>query len=343
MTSKTWLAALGFVLALSSAAAGAQEKLLFSTFFPKGHALYTQVLVPWAEDIAKDTDGALVIEFAPSSLAPPPGQMDMVSKGIADISLQYSGVVPNRMPLALVTEVPGLATTAEAMSVALWRTHHEYFAPANEYRGLKLLSLFVFPPQDFYGVTDTPILSIEQLKAAKIAATPGMISRAYGAVTTGIVAGPAFRYFDLVSKGMVDAYAAATPLDVTSFNLTRYTRYVVRMKETVGTAGSFALIMNQGKWDALDPKLQAALTRASGEAFARRMAALDRAAAANDAKLRAQGVKYLDGPPEYAAALRKAFAFMTEDWIASANAHGVNGQAAIDFYRAEQKRISSLK
>lgn len=343
MKSRFWLAAIGFVFSIWSASAAAQEKLLLSTFFPKGHALYTQVLVPWAEAIEKDTNGALRIEFAPSSLAPPPGQMDMVSKGIADISLQYSGVVPNRMPMALVSEVPGLATTAEAMSVALWRTHQKYFEPVNEYQGLKLLGLFVFPPQDFYGVTDTPILSVEQLKSAKVAATPGMISRAYGAVTTGIVAGPAFRYFNLVSKGTVDAYAAATPLDVISFNLAPYTKYVVRMKDTVGTAGSFALIMNQGKWDALDPKLQAALTRASGEAFARRMAELDRVAAANDAKLREQGVRYLEAPPEYAAALQQAFAFMTDNWIAEANARGVDGRAAIDFYRAEQKRISSVK
>ena len=36
--------------------------------------------------------------------------------------------------------------------------------------------------------------------------TPGTAARAYGSVTSGVVAGPAVRYFELVSKGMVDAY-----------------------------------------------------------------------------------------------------------------------------------------
>ncbi|MGQ0546081.1 MAG: hypothetical protein ACT4P3_12225 [Betaproteobacteria bacterium] len=337
------LAALALALAAWTVPASAQTKLLLSTFFPQGHALYARVLLPWARDLEKSTNGALVIEFAPSSLAPPPGQLDMVAKGIADLSAQYSGLLPNRLHLPLVSEVPGLATTSEAMSIALWRTDEKFFRPADEYKPTKMIGLLVFPPQDFYGVTDTPILSIEQLKSAKIAATPGMIARAYGAVTTGIVAGPAFRYFELVSKGSVDAYAAATPLDVVSFNLARYTKYVVRMKQTVGTAGSFALVLNDKKWNGLDPKLKAALERAGGENFARRMAELDRVAAENDSRLREQGVKYLDGPPAYAEALRKAFAFMTDDWIAEANKRGVNGKAAIDFYRAEQTRLAGAK
>lgn len=337
------LSALSLVLTAWSLPASAQTKLLLSTFFPQGHALYARVLVPWARDLEKSTNGALLIEFAPSSLAPPPGQLDMVAKGIADLSLQYSGLVPNRLHLPLVSEVPGLATTSEAMSLALWRTDEKFFRAAGEYKPTRLVGLLVFPPQDFYGVTDTPILSIEGLKSAKVAATPGMIARAYGAVTTGIVAGPAFRYFELVSNGSVDAYAAATPLDVISFNLARYTKYVVRMKETVGTAGSFALVLNDRKWNGLDAKLKAALERAGGESFARRMAELDRAAAENDQKLREQGVKYLQGPPAYADALKKAFAFMADDWIAEANKRRVDGRGAIDFYRAEQTRLAGAK
>lgn len=343
MRKSIWWATLVLGVATWTAPALAQTKLLLSTFFPQGHALYARMLAPWARDVEKSTNGALVIEFAPSSLAPPPGQLDMVAKGIADISAQYSGLVPNRLHLPLVTEVPGLATTSEAMSVALWRTHEKFFHPADEYKPVKLLGLLVFPPQDFYGVTDNPILSIDQLKAAKIAATPGMIARAYGAVTTGIVAGPAFRYFELVSKGSVDAYAAATPLDVISFNLARYTKYVVRMQRAVGTAGSFALVLNDKRWNGLDGKLKAALERSGGENFARRMVELDRAAAENDQKLREQGVKYLEGPPAYTEALRKAFAFMADDWIAEANKRGVNGRAAIDFYRAEQTRLAGAK
>lgn len=343
MKSFAWLLAwlLGFAGWVPGA--GAQTKLLLSTFFPQSHPLYGQVLQPWAKDLEKATNGALKIDFSPSSLAPPPGQLDLVTKGIADLSIQYAGVVPNRLQLLLMTEVPGAgATTAEAMTVALWRTQQKFFQKADEHKGLKLLALVVFPLQDFYGVKEQPLNSIEALKSAKIAMTPGMHARKWGAVTTGVVAGPAFKYFELVSKGTVDAYAAATAIDVFSFNLAQYTKYSMRFQD-LGTAGSFSLILNEGKWKSLTPPLQEAITRLSEEAFARRVAELDRVSEANLKKLREQGVSFIDAPAKLNADLKKAFAFVTEDWAAEADKRGVDGKAALEFYRAEQAKFAGAR
>ena len=326
-------------LAGMSPIAAAQTTLLLSTFFPKGHTFTAKVLVPWAQDVEKATNGAVKITFAPSSLGPPPVQMEMVQKGVADISAQYTGLVPKRLQLLLLGEVPGVATTSEAMSVSLWRTYEKYFKQADEFKGVKLLALFVFPPQGFWGVTDKPILSIEALKEAKIAATPGIHARALGAVTTGVVAGPAFRYFGLVSKGTVDAYVAATPIDVIGFNLARYTKSLVKF-QGIGTAGTFALVLNEGKWNALGAKLQAEVMQVSGEAAAHHMAAMDVAAADDMKKLRAQGMKVIDAPAGYNAALKKAFAFISTDWIADADKKGVNGKAALEYYRSEQEKLA---
>ncbi len=323
--------------------ANGQTTLLLSTFFPQTHPLYGQVLQPWATDVQKSTNGALKIEFSPSSLAPPPGQLEMVTKGIADLSIQYAGVVPNRLHLLLMTELPGAsAASAEAMSVSLWRTNQKFFLPADEHKGLKLLAEMVFPLQDFYGVKEQPLNTIEALKSAKLAMTPGMHSRKWGAVTTGVVAGPAFKYFELVSKGTVDAYVAATPIDVFSFNLARYTRYVMHFPE-LGTAGSFSLVLNENKWKTLSPQLQETLTRLSGEAFSRRAAELDRVSNANVKKLREQGVSFIEAPSGLNAELKKSFAFVTEEWAAEAGKRGVNGKAALEYYRKEQANIGGEK
>jgi TRAP-type C4-dicarboxylate transport system substrate-binding protein len=344
----TTLLAAGLFAALGGASTGAQAqtKLLLSTFFPQTHPLYAQVLQPWARDLEKATNGELKIEFSPSSLAPPPGQLDLVAKGIADVSIQYAGVVPNRLHLLLMTEVPGAAatttTSAEAMSVALWRTHQKFFQPADEHKGLSLLAQIVFPVQDFYGVKEAPLTSIEALKSAKIATTPGLHAKKWGAVTTGVVAGPAFKYYELVSKGTVDAYAAATAIDVFSFNLAQYTKYALRFPD-LGTAGSFSLVLNEGKWKSLSPRIQEAVTRLSGEAFARRAAELDRVSEANMKKLRDQGVSFMNAPAGLNAELKKAFAFLVEEWIAEAVKRGVDGKAALEFYRAEQTRLAGAK
>jgi TRAP-type C4-dicarboxylate transport system substrate-binding protein len=335
---RKWIAATcAAAFALAAGSAAAQTKLLFSTFFPPQHPLVKQVLVPWAASVQKATGGSVVVEFSPTSLAPPPAQLDMVSKGIADVTVQFAGVVPNRLTTLLITEVPGPVSTSEAMSVALWRTQEKFFAKADEHKGVKLLSVFALPPQGFYGTQDEPITSIEQLKSAKIATTPGTAARAYGAVTSGVVAGPAVRYFELVSKGMVDAYVSVTPLDVMGFNLARYTKTAMNLPG-LGTAGSFSLVMSEARWKKLTPTEQAAITKVSGEEFARSMAAMDVANKGAIKSMQEQGTKFVEAPPALVQDLGKAFAFVEKEWIADVGRRGVDGAAAAAFYRAEQKR-----
>lgn len=330
------------LLSIAVGSAQAQTKLLLSTFFPPAHPLYSAVLQPWAQAVKQATDGSVVIEFSPTSLAPPPGQLDMVGKGIADVTVQFAGVVPNRLTTTLVTEVPGPVSTAQAMSVALWRTHERFFAKADEYKGLKLLSVFALPPQGFYGTGSEPFTKLDQIKGAKIATTPGTSARAYGAVTSGVVAGPAVRYFELVSKGMVDAYVSVTPLDVLSFNLLRHTKTAMHL-DNLGTAGSFALVMNSGKWRALTPQQQDAIGRLSGEAFAKRMVALDNANKAAIETMRKSGVVFVDAPTALEKDLAQAFAPVEKEWIAEVGKRGVDGAAAVAFYRDEQRRAVAGK
>ena len=338
-TSIAKAAVTALMLAGGAGSALAETKLLFSTFFPPQHPIVKQVLQPWAADVQQATGGRVLVEFSPTSLAPPPAQLDMVSKGVADVTLQFAGVVPNRLTTMLITEVPGPVASSEAMSVALWRTHEKFFAKADEHKGLKLLGMVAFPPQGMYGTKDEPLASIEQLKAAKVATTPGTAARAYGAVTSGVIAGPAVRYFELVSKGMVDAYVAVTPLDVMSFNLARYTKTSMNLPG-LGTAGSFSLVMNESKWRSLSPADQAAIAKVSGEALSRRMKAMDDANAGAIKTLQEHGVKFVDLPAAFVGDLAKAFAPVEKEWAAEVAKRGVDGTAAAAFYRAEQKRAA---
>lgn len=322
--------------------AAAQTKLLFSTFFPPAHTLVADVFKPWAAAVKAESNGRVIIEFSPSSLAPPPKQLDMVQKGIADVTGHFSGVTPRRLSTMLISQIPGTVTTSKAMSVALWRTHNKHLAKANELKGTKLLSMFVFPAQMMFGTKDQPISSIADLKKAKIATTPGTSAKAFGAVTSGVVAGPAFRYFSLVSKGMVDAYVAVTPLDVIGFNLANYTKNATDMGD-LGTAGSFTLVLNQRKWNGLPAEDKKAVMRVSGENFSRRFAALDRKNKVIKAQLKKKGVAFGNLPGPFANDLRKAFAFVESDWIKTVAKRGVNGAAALQFYRETQRAVVAGK
>lgn len=327
------LATVAVGLSIAHGTALAQSKLLLSTFFPATHPIYADVLVPWAKDVGTATQGRVKIEFSASSLAPPTGQLDMVQKGIADITLQFAGVVPNRMQLELLTELPGPVSDSVRMSKALWSTHERYFRGADQYKGLHLLALIAFPPQELFCVKD-PYTSVEQLRGAKIATTPGTAARQYGAITSGVVAGPAVRFFETVSKGIVDAYSAVTPIDVISFNLAPSTRCAIRFPD-LRTAGSFALVMNERKWKEVSEADRAAIDSVSGAAFVARMSAMDRANAASTQKLTDAGVKFTDAGPELAGELKKAWLFLDEEWIREAGKRGVDGAAALKYYREQ--------
>ncbi len=333
------VAAVAGVLGCAAGAAQAQQKLLLSTFFPTMHPLYAEVLVPWAEAVKAETDGRVEVEFASSSLAPPPAQFDMVQRGIADVAVQSPGMMPERLRPDVITELPDLGGTAEAVSKALWRTHEQYFANDDRYKGTELLALFAFPPQSFFCVKACPS-TLDEMAQMRMATLPSTAARQYGEVTAGIVAGPMARFFELASKGTIDAYGSATALDVLGFNLAPSTQGVLRF-EDLSTAGSFALVVNARTFDRLSDEDKGIVRALGGEAFAGRMAVLDAAEERAWQKLEAEGVKVQPASAELNESLRNTFTFLDEAWVADMNERGIDGEAALAFYREQLRQLAA--
>ncbi|MGE4338807.1 MAG: TRAP transporter substrate-binding protein DctP [Pigmentiphaga sp.] len=327
------------VIGLAAGAAQAQQKLLLSTFFPTMHPLYDKVLVPWAEAVREQTDGRVVVEFAASSLAPPPVQFDMVQRGIADIAVQSPGMMPEKLRPDVITELPGQGGSSVNVSKALWRTHQAHFDKDDRYRGVQLLSLFAFPPQSFFCVKPCPT-TLDEMSGLRMATLPSTAARQYGKVTSGVVAGPMARFFELASKGTIDAYGSATALDVVGFNLASSTDGALSF-DNLSTAGSFALVMNPRAWAKLSPQDQKIIAGLSGEAFAERLSALDDAEAGAWKKLQAEGVERHQASHEMNAQLREAFAFLDDEWTAAMKERGIDGSAALGFYREQLSELAA--
>ena len=54
---------------------------------------------------------------------------------------------------------------------------------------------------------------------------------------------------------------------------------------------------------------------------------------------RKKGIGIHNASAEFTANLKKLWAYQDEAWIETANKAGVDGRAALDFYRAESQRI----
>ncbi len=328
-----------FAAALSaSSTASAATELLFNLFIPRAHTVYTGVLGPWAKNVEKASKGRLKIKFTDSSLGPVPRQFDMARTGIADITIAQHGFTPKRFVLMGMADLPFEGLSSEAASVALWRTYLKYFVPANEHRGVKLLSVLAIGPSHLWTIKK-PVLSIADAHGLKIRANARYAKQVISALGAVIVSVPGPATYEVISNGTVDGTTLSIT-DVFNFRVNKFLNYVTVFPGGLYSA-TFSVVMNQSKWDRLSKADKAALMSASGENFARLARSWDEADKAAWKRLKDAGkLKVHFASPAFIGALKKKFEPLTAEWIAAAKKRGVDGAAALSFYRKTAAEIA---
>lgn len=320
--------------------AAAKTVILFNNFAPFTNDSYTKIIKPWAEDVARVTDGRVEIKVPPQSLAPPPEQMNMVKAGVADGAFMLNAFLQKSHPLLQIGFLPGTMHSAVADAVAYWRTYQKFFAPRHPINEVKLIGFFAFPPGYIYNIKKTPIQSIAEMKDKKMWSLPGTAARAIGMTGAAVVPGPAARMYDIVSKGVVDGLCCIDYEDMSVFKVMKYIGAVTKVDGGVFSP-KFSMFVSNAKWKQISPKDQKAIMAISGEALARRSAAID----AHNEQFRQEYLKrggiIVNAKPSFDAALKKLWKPLTDQWIARANKLGVDGRAALAYYLNQAKLVES--
>lgn len=318
-----------------SAPAVAETKLLFNLFVPAKHPFNTGMFQPWAKDVAKATNGRVKVDFTTASLAPPPKQWNMVSKGIADVAMLANIFERNRLKLPPMAQLPFLGEKAEGRGKALWRTHMKYFAKANEYKGMKLVGLWTLPGATiFHG--KKPIRSMADFENEKMWVIPGMPNKMVTEFGSVVVSVPGVKMFNVVSKGIVNG-KVTSPYTMRAFKTMPYIKHATYVPGGLH-AVTFSLILNQKKWKRLSKADRAAIDSVSGERVAvnagRKTDTLDKVVAAAAMK---KGITFETATPAFTQAMKKKSAHFTNDWIAAAKSRGVDGAAALAYFKSQVK------
>ena len=314
--------------------AAAQTTILFNFFIPPAHPVNTRIMKPWTDEITKATDGRVKFEIPTSSLAAPPQQMDGVVKGVFDMAYQFHGLMPGAK-LSQLPQLPGVNATSKGSSIALWRTHEKYFKQANEYKDVHLVALWVGLQGPIYSMKG-PLDDAAQLKGLKMYGLPGPAAKVLEGAGAGVVAAPAVRSHEIISGGTVDAFAGYSAMDANAFKTLQYAKHVIDVPGGL-TSPSFAIFINKKKWESLSQPDRDAITKLGGEAFAARAAIYDEI----EAKVRADAAGSMTikpASPALAAEVMKLAKPLEEAWIADAKAAGVDGAAALAFYREEAQK-----
>lgn len=335
MKIKSLLCAGVLALVTVGAAAQAETKLLFNMFMAPQDPFNTLVLKPWAEDVTKATDGRVQIDFAPASMAAPQAQMDGVVKGVFDGAYMYHGFLQGRVKLSQIAHLPFINVNAKGSSIALWRTYEKYFADANEYKDVQLLSLFTFPGGPLYGM-DKPVKAKADLEGIKIYSVAGNVADMLKHTGAGVVVAPAARSYEIISGGTVDAFGGYPLYSATAFHTVQYAKAITDIPGQMSAPG-FALFVNKKRWQAISEADRKIVMDLSGEAFAARLEAIDQLEAKLRKDVADQGIPFMEADEDLMAAFRTYGEKLRSDWLASAADLNVDGEAALSYYEQEAK------
>ena len=319
--------------------ASAETILTGNAFFPRHHPFMTGVLGPWSKGVEQVTNGRVKVKIPPASMAPAPRQWDMVSKGIADVAVFANVFQRKRLHLQQIAQIPFLTTTAEATSVALWRTQQKYFAYANEYKGKQLLANFVHSGYNLQN-NKRAITKVADFKGLKIRSSPGAAKAALDILGATVVTSPGVKIFEYVSKGTVDGLVS-TYSTIRTYKIGRYLKHVTDFPGQLSNV-SFSFFMNQKKWDALPAQDRKAIETISYEVLSRGGGkAWDDAQGGGFEDVKKYNIKITKADGAFMAELKSKLGFIETKWSAEAKKRGLaDPGAAVTFYRSEAKRLA---
>lgn len=255
----TLLSAAVVALSLSATASGA-EKLIISSWAPPTHGINAKLWPQIIGMIEQATDGRVTAEIK-YKLAPPPAQFDLIQDGAADLTWIFHGYNPGRFVATKLIELPGYEGSAEAASVAYWRAHEQYLNKANEHKGVKLVALHTHGPGHLHSAT--MVTSLDQIKGMKLrlgGGVSGDVGTALGA--TGIRV-PAPKVYETLASKAADG--VMMPMESKKgFKLTEVAQHTYQMPGGF-YRGSFAIIMNQERFQGLPAQDREALMKVFGE------------------------------------------------------------------------------
>jgi len=319
----------------------ARTELLINCFWPPQHFICREVLPKWRANVEDATGGRVSIRFLAKSMAAPQAQWESVIYGVFDGAVQFNGFIDKQVVGTQVSMTPFSAIAdAEAMSVALWRTYEKFAAAAGEYDNVKLLGLFVSPGADFYSMTDVPITSLDTMKNRKMWANPGVVAHVLKGLDVPVVSSPAVQMNEIISRGIVDGFVGIAASDAFALKVLSYAKSVTVTRNKIFSP-TFSFFLSKEKWNEISPEDQAAMMSVSGEVFSQLAGSVWAKYEAKALGSIGQRVELISASDSFEASLIDSSKAFTDQWIKSADAKGIDGAAALEFYRETATRLAA--
>jgi len=311
---------LGVVMLAGVATPSRAQELRLSTFVPPVHVIYREILIPWAEEVAKATNGEVKVTLYPSMQlgGKPPELFRQVKDGAVDLVFTLPGYTSPAFPRTQMIELPGLKPDGVAATNMMWDLLDPYLLP--EYEGTKVIAL--------WGAEDAglmtrgePIRSLDDLKGKRMRAPSAAQAKQLEVMGAVPIAMPITEVYQSLERGVVDG--AMLPFStIVDFRLGEVARSITIAGPLFGRS-SFLVAMNKKKYDSLSPKARAAIDRLSGRDLSIEATKVYlRRSTDGVASVRGKS-QVIEFPAEEQKRIRAVLRPIISDWIKESEAKGI--------------------
>lgn len=327
-------------VALTASTAWADVELTYSSWLPWTHPVNTAVYIPWMEAIEAESQGRITFKRLPKPVAAPPAHLDAVRTGQADVAMSVHGYSRNQFTPYIFGEFPFLGDSAEASSIAFQRTHDKFLSDMDLYKGVHLIGVNLHGPGQVHHskMIMTKPSDFEGQKIRTGGPIPLAIVEAWGGVS---IRQPAPKSFEILSSGIADGITF--PFEsLPSFKITDLVPFTTTMPGGWYNSSHY-LVMNKRVYDKLSDEDRAIIDKFSGEAYAKMAGqGWDKINAEGLAAATAAGNTITEATDELKAGLAELNKQFIADYLTEAKGFGLDGQAVLDFFRAEADKAAAM-
>lgn len=301
--------------------------LKYSPFVTNSHYVNTEIVMPFAAEVEKATDGRVRIEMLPKMVGSLGAQYDVCRDGLADICLPVLGYTPDRFPLAAIGELPFTNYDEVAADSRFHDFYMEHLGKYGEFKEVAPLSLFTFSGHNLF-LKGKKINSIDDFSGLKIRVSgPNSVDllKALGGVP---ILKPTNEVFELLSTGTIDGVVTADE----GLLAQGHADVVDQVYVIPGgfTDSVFALVVNNEKWAMISPEDQGIMAELAGGnvgAAAGRVAAAGNQRGRDEARRKNVSIEPLSDA--VFAAMKERATLIDDRWVAGAEKAGVADAADI--------------
>jgi TRAP-type C4-dicarboxylate transport system substrate-binding protein len=238
----------------------AAEELKLATFVPPTHIQMAKVIIPWAQEMPKLTNGELTVRVFPSMQlgGKPPGLYRQMMQGISDITFTLPGYTSADFPMCALTELPNMSDSGADGTRKLWANLDK--TVARDFKGAKVLMLWNSDTASIM-TKSKPVRTIDDMKGLKLRSPSRAQSAQLAALGAIPVDMPATQIYNAIDRGVVDGTMIPMSAAV-DFKLIEVVKYFT-VNAPLGRS-PFLVAMNEERYNKLPANLRKVIDDTTG-------------------------------------------------------------------------------